>query len=446
MARGHAGAAGARLPRDTSSALERPWKNGTSRSAAGAGRRSEQSRKATCRLGPSRGSQAGKDRFFFDVYQARKAPLRFEGEERDRILQEETRAAIAQLKSEVAELEARAMPEPPMANAVEEGPTVEQKVFVRGDHNAEGEPAPKVFPAIIAGFDQVPVREGSGRLELAHWIASPENPLTARVMANRIWQKHFGEGIVRTPSNFGKLGSPPTHPQLLDWLAATFVEDGWSVKNMHRRIMLSNAYAMSSQASEAAANADPGNLWLSHFNRRRLDVEEVRDGMLAVDNSIDFTMGGTLQSGFGTDSENSSDRPERRPGHFQAADGLHPIKAGQSPDHAEPIRLRGRGDFDRQAPGDERGPAGPLHDEQRVRRRASRQSRGPATGDVWLERGGSRAGSLHESPVTAAGRQRAGRGNVLCRGVRFPVRGRVGPGMHGGATAGSCSHRTTSCT
>ena len=252
--------------------------------------------------------QAGKDRFFFDVYQAKEAPFRFEGEERDRILKPETRAAIDRLKSEVAELEARAMPEPPMANAVEEGRSVDQRVFVRGDHNAEGEPAPKVFPAIIAGFDQEPVREGSGRLELANWIASPANPLTARVMANRIWQKHFGEGIVRTPSNFGKLGSPPTHPQLLDWLAATFVEDGWSIKKMHRRIMLSKAYAMSSQASEAAAHADPENLWLSHFNRRRLDVEEVRDGMLTIDNSIDFTMGGTLQSGFGTDSENSSDR------------------------------------------------------------------------------------------------------------------------------------------
>ena len=252
--------------------------------------------------------QAGKDRFFFDVYQAREAPLRFEGEERDHILKDETRAAIDKLESEVAKLKARAMPEPPMANAVEEGPSVDQKVFVRGDHNAEGEPAPKVFPAIIAGFDQEPVREGSGRLELAHWIASPDNPLTARVMVNRIWQKHFGEGIVRTPSNFGKLGSPPTHPQLLDWLAATFVADGWSVKNMHRRIILSNAYAMSSRASTAAAHADPGNLWLSHFNRRRLDVEEVRDGMLLVDNSIDFAMGGTLQSGFGTDSENSSDR------------------------------------------------------------------------------------------------------------------------------------------
>ncbi len=251
---------------------------------------------------------AGRDRFFFDVYHAKAAPLKFEGEERKRILQPETVATIARLGVEVAELEARAMPEPPMANGVEEGSVVDQKVFVRGDYNAEGEPAPKVFPAIIAGFDQVPAASGSGRVELAEWIASPANPLTARVMVNRIWQKHFGEGIVRTPSNFGKLGTPPTHPELLDWLAATFVEDGWSVKSMHRRIMLSNAYSISSRASVAAAKADPSNLWLSHFNRRRLDVEELRDGMLAIDNSIDLRMGGTLQSGFGTDRENSSDR------------------------------------------------------------------------------------------------------------------------------------------
>ena len=250
----------------------------------------------------------GRDRFFHDVYYAKGAPLRFEGDERNAILKPDTVATIEKLKVEVAELEANAMPEPPMANAVEEGQTVEQRVFVRGDYTAEGEAAPKVFPAIIAGFEQTPVSSGSGRLELANWIASPSNPLTARVMVNRIWQKHFGEGIVRTPSNFGKLGTPPTHPELLDWLASSFVKEGWSVKEMHRKIMLSSAYRMSSSPSPAAAKDDPANQWLSHFNRRRLDVEELRDGMLAIDSSLDLTMGGTLQSGFGTDRENSNDR------------------------------------------------------------------------------------------------------------------------------------------
>ena len=250
----------------------------------------------------------GRDRFFYDVYHAKNAPLRFDGDERNAILKPETVATIKRLKVEVSELEANAMPEPPMANAVEEGQSVEQRVFVRGDYNAEGEIAPKVFPAIIAGFDQTPANSGSGRLELAEWIASPGNPLTARVMVNRIWQKHFGEGIVRTPSNFGKLGTPPTHPELLDWLASSFVEEGWSVKEMHRKIMLSNAYRMGSTTSATAAKNDPANQWLSHFNRRRLDVEELRDGMLAIDRSLDLSMGGTLQAGFGTDRENSNSR------------------------------------------------------------------------------------------------------------------------------------------
>ena len=251
---------------------------------------------------------AGRNRFFYDVYHAKEAPLQFDAEERQRILKRETRETIARLEVEVADLKANAIEEPPMANAVEDGPVVEQRVFVRGDYSSEGEAAPKVFPAIIAGFDQEPAAGGSGRLELANWIASPDNPLTARVMVNRIWQKHFGEGIVRTPSNFGKLGAPPTHPELLDWLAASFVEGGWSVKEMHRRIMLSNAYRTSSVASAAAAERDPSNQWLSHFNRRRLDVEELRDGMLAIDRSINQAMGGTLQSGFGTDRENSDSR------------------------------------------------------------------------------------------------------------------------------------------
>jgi hypothetical protein len=145
-------------------------------------------------------------------------------------------------------------------------------------------------------------------MALADWIASPANPLTARVMANRIWQRHFGEGIVRTPDNFGRMGERPTHPELLDWLAARFVEGGWSVKKMHRLILLSSAYRMSSNPSREAMEKDPENRLFSRFIRRRLDVEEIRDGLLAADGSIDLQMGGTLQAGFGTDGENSQDR------------------------------------------------------------------------------------------------------------------------------------------
>ncbi len=252
--------------------------------------------------------QPGNDRFFYDVYQARQSPFQFDEEERKAILKPETQELIAALQKDLKRLKAAAKPEPPMADAVEEGEVVEQKVFVRGDYNSAGADAPKVFPAILAGFEQTPAKNGSGRLELADWIASAENPLTARVMVNRIWQKHFVEGLVRTPNNFGKLGGKPTHPELLDYLAAEFVANGWSVKQMHKLIMLSSAYRMSSAADEESVRKDPANLWLSHFNRRRLDVEEIRDGMLAAAGKIDYAMGGTMQSGFGTDRENSNDR------------------------------------------------------------------------------------------------------------------------------------------
>jgi Protein of unknown function (DUF1553) len=198
--------------------------------------------------------------------------------------------------------------EPPMACAVTEGKPVAQHVLIRGNTAALGEPVTRRFPTVLAGDDQPELPPGSGRLEFAQWLASPKNPLTARVFVNRVWQWHFGEGLVRTPSNWGLVGEKPSHPELLDYLAARFIEDGWSVKKLHRRIMLSAAYQMSSDISAEAAEQDPGNRLLSHFSRRRLDVEEVRDSMLALDGSIDLTMGGTLQTGFGTDGENSAGR------------------------------------------------------------------------------------------------------------------------------------------
>ena len=112
---------------------------------------------------------------------------------------------------------------------------------------------------------QPPIREGSGRRELARWVASPKNPLTARVIVNRVWQWHFGEGLVRTPSNFGMRSEPPSHPKLLDWLAAQFVDDGWSLKKLHRRIMLSSAYRRSSVAARDQISRDPDNRWLGRF-------------------------------------------------------------------------------------------------------------------------------------------------------------------------------------
>jgi hypothetical protein len=116
--------------------------------------------------------------------------------------------------------------------------------------------------------------------------------MTARVMVNRLWQWHFGEGIVRTPNNFGKLGTPPTHPELIDWLADEFVKRGWSIKSMHRLIMLSAAYQQSATADQATLRADPDNQLLGRMNRRRLDAEGIRDAMLAVTGELSTAAGG----------------------------------------------------------------------------------------------------------------------------------------------------------
>jgi hypothetical protein len=134
--------------------------------------------------------------------------------------------------------------------------------------------------------------QGSGRLELANAIASKDNPLTARVIVNRIWQHHFGKGLVRTPSNFGALGERPTHPELLDHLASRFIASGWSMKGLHRDIMLSKAYQLASSGDRKAEEVDPENRLLGRANRRRLEVEAWRDAMLAVSGKLERTVGG----------------------------------------------------------------------------------------------------------------------------------------------------------
>jgi Protein of unknown function (DUF1553) len=132
----------------------------------------------------------------------------------------------------------------------------------------------------------------SGRLELARWMTDPDHPLTARVMVNRIWHHHFGLGIVATPSDFGVRGEPPTHPELLDFLSRRFIESGWSVKAMHRLILLSTTYQQKSDRRDDGFEADPRNQLLWRQNRRRLDFESTRDAVLAVAGKLDLRMGG----------------------------------------------------------------------------------------------------------------------------------------------------------
>jgi hypothetical protein len=248
-----------------------------------------------------------RQRFLTDVTD-KKGPLALPDTEPEKLFSAASVAKLAELRKEFEALKAASPPEPPMACAVTEGLPVQQKVFIRGNTANPGEDAPKLFLRVIAGEQQTPVTKGSGRLELAEWLTRPDHPLTSRVMVNRLWQWHFGEGLVRTSSNFGKLGELPSHPELLDYLARQFVKQDWSIKAMHRLIMLSSTYQMGSDISNQSAEMDPDNRLLSHMNRRRLDAEEIRDGMLALTGQLDLTVGGTLQSGFGTDGENSGGR------------------------------------------------------------------------------------------------------------------------------------------
>jgi hypothetical protein len=171
-------------------------------------------------------------------------------------------------------------------------------VFKRGRPANQGEEAPRQFLELLAGPSRQPFTKGSGRMELAQAIVDPLNPLTARVMVNRVWLHHFGAGLVRTPSDFGTRAEPPSHPELLDWLTTRFIDDGWSLKRLHRRIMLSEAYQRSSHDSADAAQltkateADPENRLLWRANSRRLSFEELRDSLFAASGDLDRSVGG----------------------------------------------------------------------------------------------------------------------------------------------------------
>jgi hypothetical protein len=169
----------------------------------------------------------------------------------------------------------------------------EPRIFVRGNPTQLGDPVPRRFLQVLAGDQAAPFTHGSGRLDLARAITAPDNPLTARVLVNRVWMHHFGAPLVATPSDFGVRSTPPTHPELLDWLAWTFVhEDGWSLKKLHRRILLSDAYQQASRDRPECRRQDPENRFFWRANRRRLDLESMRDTLLAVSGRLDQRLGG----------------------------------------------------------------------------------------------------------------------------------------------------------
>ena len=197
-----------------------------------------------------------------------------------------------------AEKLAAAAPQVDDAYAIVDGKEgVDAYVQLRGEPSNHGPTVRRGFPAVLGGQKLPDGYKGSGRLELATWLTDPANPLTARVMVNRVWQHHFGRGLVATPNDFGFRGAAPTHPELLDYLATQFVKDGWSVKALHRRVLLSATYqtggggdAGSGDASVAESNnvtIDPTNELLWRFERRRLDAEQIRDAMLAVSGKLE---------------------------------------------------------------------------------------------------------------------------------------------------------------
>jgi hypothetical protein len=202
----------------------------------------------------------------------------------------------ADLRRRMHEREAHRPPRPAQAWTVADGGgTLESHVLKRGNPHNKGARVGPDFPRALRRSDGNPADARRDRLELAHWLTRPGHPLTARVIVNRLWQHHFGRGLVRTPNDFGTRGEPPTHPELLDWLATELVRGGWSLKHLHRLMVLSNAYQQASRVRDAAAErADPDNRLLWRMSRQRLEGEALRDNALATAGELDRRLGGPM--------------------------------------------------------------------------------------------------------------------------------------------------------
>jgi hypothetical protein len=227
------------------------------------------------------------------VLYAGDSPFNMDSEEMYRLFDTPAQQKVRALRRKIDELDATHAGAPPRAMVLADKKTaVEPVIFVRGNPGNHGPKVPRQFLEILSAEKREPFKKGSGRLEFARAIASTNNPLTARVMVNRVWSYHFGAPLVRTPSDFGVRSEPPTHPELLDHLAAQFMANGWSLKKLHRHIMLSSAYQQSSDENAAGARIDPANDLLWRMNRRRLDFEAMRDTLLMTSGKLDETMGG----------------------------------------------------------------------------------------------------------------------------------------------------------
>ncbi len=245
---------------------------------------------------------------------------------------------LTKLKNKLDTLKATHPGSPPRAMVLNDAPNpVQPRVFLRGNPGRPGKEVPRQFLKVLAGPDRKPFRDGSGRLELARAIASRDNPLTARVFVNRVWLSHFGAGLVTTPSDFGVRCEPPSHPELLDWLADDFMRQGWSIKSLQRRIVLSSTYRQRSDNRPEALAKDPLNRLVWKYKRHRIEFEAMRDSLLAVSGSLDSTMGGRSVA------INDPPFPPRRTlyGYIDrlSLDGVYRTFDFASPDASSPRRL-----------------------------------------------------------------------------------------------------------
>ena len=232
----------------------------------------------------------GKD--LLSIVLGKDGPLAVSDGDLENFLSVEKKEQLIKLRADFEDAKKTAPAMYAIAHSYTEGKVADMRVFVRGNPARQREVAPRRFLRILAGEKRAQFTKGSGRRELAEAITQADNPLTARVFVNRIWQHHFGRGIVATPSNFGRQGDAPTHPALLNYLAARFIESGWSIKTLHREIMLSSTYQLSTSPSESNANIDADNRFVWKMTRRRLDVEAWRDALLDVSGRLDRTLGG----------------------------------------------------------------------------------------------------------------------------------------------------------
>jgi hypothetical protein len=228
-----------------------------------------------------------------ELLASKENPLVLNPDELHRLFPTPVQQKLRALQRKIDELDAVHAGAPPRAMAMMDNDKPhEPVVFKRGNPGNPGEKVPRQFLEVLSGPDRRPFQKGSGRLEMAEAIASADNPLTARVWVNRVWNYHFGTPLARTPSDFGLRSDPPSHPELLDFLASTFIKEGWSVKKLHRLLMMSSAYQQSSDDRPQAVKADPGNHLYWKQNRRRLDFESMRDTLLDLSGKLDRNGGG----------------------------------------------------------------------------------------------------------------------------------------------------------